>query len=240
MKKILLSALLCYAPLTLAESVAIVRYTPVYTAENVAPNSIFWIKTPQNDNAPYLLKSGKQQIRLIAQTPIYPLQATPFKPETPLIIGRTYTLNTAEENERFTDELTYHYPVKQQTNIANTQWNDPPKLEHIEFYKHTNDLVLKFSTKMQFNPKDYLIQIRIAPLHMFSGETAHFVTPSVDDQHKVRFDLNLNPKMMTLFNSDLRGDILKIKFDLIRYDGKVFPWRGKAVKYLMRNQNHSK
>ena len=93
---------------------------------------------------------------------------------------------------------------------------------------------------MQFNPKDYLIQVRIAPLHIFSGETAHIVTPSVDDQNKVLFKLNLDSKMMTLFNSDLRGDILKIKFDLIRYDGKVFPWRGKAVKYLMRNQNYSK
>ncbi|AXQ23797.1 hypothetical protein BEN71_17760 [Acinetobacter wuhouensis] len=237
MKKILLSALLCYSPLTLAESVAILRYTPVYTAENVAPNSIFWIETPQNDNTPYLLKSGKQQIRLIAQTPISHIQATPFKPETPLITGQTYTLNTAEKSERFANELTYHYPVKQHTTTANIQWSAPPKLEHIEFFEHSNDLILKFSTQMQFNPKDYLIQVRIAPLHIFAGETAHIIIPTVDDQNKVLFKLNLDPKTMTLFNSDLRGDILKIKFDLIRYDGKVFLWQGKAVKYIVKKLN---
>lgn len=237
MKKILLSALLCYTPLTLAESIAILRYTPVYTAKNIAPNSIFWIETPQKDRAPYLLKSGKQQIQLIAQTPIYPIQAIPYKPETPLITGQIYTLNTAEENERFADELTYHYPVKQHVAVANIKWNKAPKLEHIEFYEHTNDLILKFSTQMQFNPKDYLIQIRIAPLHMLSGETAHIIIPTVDDQNKVLFKLNLDPKTMTLFNSDLRGDILKIKFDLIRYDGKVFPWQGKAVKYIVKKLN---
>lgn len=236
MKKILLSVLLFYAPLTLAESVAILRYTPVYSAENVAPNSIFWMETTQKGYAPYHLKSGKQQIRLIEQTPIYPILAKPFKPETPLITGQTYTLNTAEENERFADELTYHYPVKQHTTVANIKWNKAPKLEHIEFYEHTNDLILKFSTQMQFNPKDYLIQIRIAPLHMFSGETTHIVTPSVDDQQMVHFHLKLDPKMMTLFNSNLQGDILKIKFDLIRYDGKVVPWQGKALKYLIKNK----
>ena len=236
MKKYLLLSL-CFASLyCTAESVAVLRYVQVQTPEAVYPNSLFWIDPSEKDKMPYTLQSAQQKIRLVPQKAIYPIHALPFKPEIPLSSQHSYRLNTAEEGERFAEELTYHFKVKNNHQATVPQWTKSPKLEQVDFYPHENALRLRFSTPLNLNPHDYLIQIRIAPLHIFATESAYLVQPTLNDRHELSFDVHLDTKSMTLLNADLRGDLLKMKFDLIRYDGKVIPWQGKAVKYLMKNK----